>query len=196
MDRIEIIKFLLCDLLFPVIVSVIATGLQYKWDLWDRAMNKLPLMFTMRIGSREQLKRDELKILNIGKIYKFRYSDNRVIEDEEVSELRKEIRIEEVSYNDLKEEVTEGGKELFFMGFEWTSEISVRLIRIVDKEGMVYELSESPTYNSRDMKYGFVCDVKDSPMEVYGNTVDKKFVYKVDGAKVRLIRPRIEKGRR
>lgn len=196
MDRIEIIKFLLCDLLSPIMVSIIVTGLQYKWNLWERAMNKLPLMFTMKIESKEQLKRDKLKILSIGKIYKFSYSDNRIIEDDEVSELRKEIRIEDISYDDLKEEVAEEDKELFLMGFEWTSEVSVRLIRIVDKEGIGYELSGSPTYNNKEMAFGFVCDVKDSPMEIYGSSVDRKFVYKVDGAKVRWIRPRIEKGSR
>ena len=113
-----------------------------------------------------------------------------------MSELRKEIRIEDISYDDLKEEVAEEDKELFLMGFEWTSEVSVRLIRIVDREGIGYELSGSPTYNNKEMAFGFVCDVKDSPMEIYGSSVDRKFVYKVDGAKVRWIRPRIEKGSR
>ena len=74
--------------------------------------------------------------------------------------------------------IGEKKKQLVFMEFCSSSEISMQLICAVDKWGIKYKLSHMPMYIDKNVKCVFACDVENMPLKIYGARCERKVVYK------------------
>lgn len=89
--------------------------------------------------------------------------------------------------------IGEKKKQLVFMEFCSSSEISMQLICAVDKWGIKYKLSHMPMYIDKNVKCVFVCDVENMPLKIYGARCERKVVYKINGmADEKYILPQIK----
>ena len=89
--------------------------------------------------------------------------------------------------------IGEKKKQLVFMEFCSSSEISMQLICAVDKWGIKYKLSHMPMYIDKNVKCVFACDVENMPLKIYGARCERKVVYKINGmADEKYILPQIK----
>ena len=88
--------------------------------------------------------------------------------------------------------IGEKKKQLVFMEFCSSSEISMQLICAVDKWGIKYKLSHMPMYIDKNVKCVFACDVENMPLKIYSARCERKVVYKINDADKKYIRPRIK----
>jgi hypothetical protein len=89
--------------------------------------------------------------------------------------------------------IGEKKKQLVFMEFCSSSEISMQLICAVDKWGIKYKLSHMPMYIDKNVKCVFACDVENMPLKIYGARCERKVVYKINGmADEKYIFPQIK----